>query len=335
MQVRWWYGVAAATLIWALGFLVLGVPSDPSPAVERASDPVAVASLVVWLAMPACIYLDQRGSGDDLAWDPSTGAWMLASLIWFLNVVVGTAYCFRRIVAARRTAPSRHWEAVIVASIVVWAISFPLDHGLPDGTLPEPLYDAMAVLVALAWVAMPVAVLVDAVRVRGWTDWDPNSRWFTVGAAVPVANLVVGPLYLYRRRLAFRETDRTEFSPPADEAGTREDERPGSPWFRRAGYVFGCHFLLVGAVALAVPSLSELALELFAIVAWLPFGPFFAVCVYRDVDWRRERGFDVGDSWWLYLLSVLVQGAAFWYLLRRASKSRRDRSRRVEATSGD
>lgn len=83
--------------------------------------------------------------------------------------------------------------------------------------------------------------------------------------------------------------------------------------------LFVAHFLLVLALALAA-DLDGTAVELAALVLWLPFGPFFAGCVYTDAVWRREHGREVGDSWYLYLVAGLVQGAAFWYLLRRTTK---------------
>lgn len=51
-----------------------------------------------------------------------------------------------------------------------------------------------------------------------------------------------------------------------------------------------------------------------------------------DARWRRERDRDVGDSWHLYPVPVVVQAAAFRYLLRRATRWSRTRSDRVADT---
>lgn len=111
----------------------------------------------------------------------------------------------------------------------------------------------------------------------------------------------------------------------------------GSPWFRRAAYVFAAYVaVVVVGLAVAWPTLSAIGAAVFVIVAWLPAGPFFAACVFEDADWRRERDLAVGDDWWIYLLSAVIQAAALWYLLRRASKASRYRNlRRADATGRD
>lgn len=110
----------------------------------------------------------------------------------------------------------------------------------------------------------------------------------------------------------------------------------GSPWFRRASYVFVAYVAGLAAIALTWPALSVVDVGGLAILGWLPLGPFFAACVFRDADWRRDRGRPVGDDWWIYLLSAVVGAAALWYLLRRATKATADRSiGRADATGRD
>ncbi|QIO22717.1 hypothetical protein [Haloarcula sp. JP-L23] len=327
MRTAWWYGVVLSTLVWVVGVVVLGVVPEGSPLDRRLGGPTALAMLLAWLVMPLSIALDRRSAGSELAWDPTTTLWVLGSLVWFVNVAVGAAYCLRRYVAASRRAPSRHWETAIAASVGFWVASLVLDYGLPRGTIPDPLYDAMALFVLLTWVAMPVGILLDAVRVRGYTDWRPNTRGYVVGAAIPFVNVVVGAIYLYKRRDAFESVDATASFTLDSDHDEDDPAVPGSPWFRRAGYLFGGYFLLVLLVAVAVPSLSESGIEILGLLLWLPFGPFFAACVYKDAAWRRARDWTVGDNWWLYLCSAVVQAAAFWYVVRRASKSSRYRRR--------
>lgn len=327
MRIPWWSGVALSTFVWVVSFVVLGAP-ESSTAFDAVAGPVVWATLAAWLAMPVCIYLDQRSAGDDLAWDPATALWVLASLVWFLNVVVGAAYCARRYAAARRTPPSRQWSSVVLGSLLALLVAYGLDYGLPDGTLPSPVVDAMVAVVAVAYVTLPAAILVDAVRVRGYSEWDPNSRGYLVGVVIPLVQLLVGGVYLYKRREALADVDPDdEFSLPEAATADDGDGVPGSPWFRRAGYLFGAYFVLLVLAGAALPSLSELAFEVLAIAAWVPFGPFFGACVYKDAAWRRERDRRVGDNWWLYLAAVLVQAAAFWYLVRRAGKATEYRQR--------
>lgn len=325
MRAAWWYGVAVATLVWVAEVFTLETVPESSALDQQIAGPLALATLVAWLVMPLCIYLDQRAFRDDLAWAPTTWLWVLASLVWLLNIVVGTAYCLRRYVATRQSPPTNLWRSVVAGAVGAWALLIVLDVLLPPGTVSGPAFEALTALLALSWVAMPIAVLMDAVRARGFTDWDPNSRAYLIGTAIPIVNLVVGAVYLYKRREAFDDADPDrQFSLP-DADSTADAGSPGSPWFPRAGYVFGAYILLLVVVGAALPSLSDAGLELLAITAWVPFGPFFAGCVYKDAAWRRANDHPVGTAWWLYLASTLIQGAAFWYLVRRATKAARIR----------
>lgn len=334
-RVPWWYGVAVATVVWAIGVMTLGIAPESAVTAPQILDPIVIGILVAWIAMPLCIFLDQRVHADDLVWNPATSLWVLTSFVWFINIVVGSAYCLRRYIAARGTAPSEKWSWVLIGTVVFWAASLAIDSSIPDDTFPNPLYDALAALLVVAWIAMPIAVLLDTVRVRGYTDWDPNTRGFVIGTAVPLLNIPVGVVYLYKRHQAFGHADSAPPFTLSSDDHQRDISRQGSPWFQRAVFIFGIYFLLTVGVVAVVPSISKGAYELLALVVWVPFGPFFAGCVYKDAGWRRVNGHRVGDHWWLYLLSGLIQGMAFWYLLRRATKSNRSRVHRGRNSNKD
>lgn len=334
MRVPWWYGVAISTLVWVVEVLALGNVPESSPLDQLVAGPLAIATLVAWFAMPVCLYLDQRSARDDLQWSPTTWLWVVGSLIWFVNIVVGTAYCLRRYLATHGNAPSPHWRSLVAASLVVWVLLVGIDLVVPEGVAPPVLVDAMAALVVLAWAAMPIAILLDAARVRGYTNWQPNARRYSLGAAIPLLNLFVGGLYLYRRHAAFEDLDSTRVFSLADADDGAEPATAGSPWFPRAGLVFGFYFLLLVLVGAAAPAISDTGFELLGLLVWVPFGPFFAGCVYKDASWRRANDRPVGDYWWLYLLSTLIQGVAFWYLVRRATKASRIRRRSDAGADG-
>lgn len=341
MRPPWWYGVAGATIVWMGVVVAVKTVPESSPLDQQLSGILGLAIFIAWVVMPLSIYLDQRTYSEELAWDPTTALWIIGSLVWIVNIPLGAAYCLRRHVAASRTPPSRHWKSLVTGSVVAWGLLLVPDQVVVGEHVPEAVIAGLAAVVALAWVTLPVALLVEAVRVRDSTDWDPNSRAFVFGATIPFINLVVAAVYLYKRREAFASVDAPrEVSRPGN--GRENDDAgdamaivfDGSPWFRRAGYVFGSHLLVIGVVGAAISSLSETALELLAVVTWIPFGPFFAACVYKDAAWRQERDRSVGDSWWLYLLSALIQGVAFWYLVRRVTKAYRHRNRPTRPTTG-
>jgi hypothetical protein len=237
--------------------------------------------------MPLSIYLDHRTHGDELAWNPSTALWVVGSLVWLLNIAVGGTYCLRRQVAVRRSAPSRHWHSIVVGSIVVWTGLVALDQTLPAAAVSGTAMDGITGLVALAWIGLPIAILFDAVRIRGYTDWNPNVRVLVFGAAIPLVNVVVGAAYLYKRRAEFDGVDPTQAFVLRDDGnpGTDESGVASSPWFRRAGYVFGAYFLFVVLIGAVTPSLSGASFELLALLAWVPF----ARCS-RDACTGTRRG---------------------------------------------
>lgn len=324
MRPPWWYVVAAATVVWLVGVLTLGWIPESTTFADRVTGPIAIAMVVTWLAMPIALVLDQRAHGDDLAWSPSTPLWAVLSLVWFVNVVVGAAYCLRRYSAARHAPPSSNWASVVAGTVVAWIALFALDQALPPDALSSAAIDGLAALTVLAWMTMPVAVYLDAARIRGFTDWTPNTRVFVLLTVIPVVNVLAGAAYLYRRHEAAEGVDETTAFEPAGVTGPETADAPTvSPWYHRAGAVFVVYFLVLILLVVAAPGLSESGIQVLGLLLWLPFGPVFAVCVYRDAAWRREHDRQVGDRWSWYLLAAVVQAAAFWYLLRRASTASR------------
>lgn len=87
------------------------------------------------------------------------------------------------------TSVSGNWVWGVAASLGLWVLVFalPAEGGLAG----------LALLVA--WGLMPVAVYFDAQWVRANTHWDPNTAVWGLGALVPLVNVLVGLVYLFRR----------------------------------------------------------------------------------------------------------------------------------------
>lgn len=316
MSGRWWYAAALGTALGAAGTTFV-LTFEPGALADPVDDAATLAFLLGTLLVPVGILLDVRGLDADVPWRPSGWRWGLASVVPVLNLSAGVAYCVRRLAAARGTVPDERWRYVVSAGAVAWTVAFALEVAVDYVSLPlvDPyLFDPL--LVVGLFVA-PVAVYLDAARVRGYTEWAARAPVWAVGAGVPYLGALVCVGFLVRRRRAFADAaDPETFSLPNGAATTA---RPSSPWFRGAAGLFAVHFLAVVALA-AGTSASGSTVEFAALLLWLPFGPFFAGCVFMDARWRRARDRDVGDAWYLYLLSVVVQAAAFWYLLRRATR---------------
>ena len=316
MPSNWWYVTALGTVLEAAAMSFMYAVAPGSTA-EPVGNTIALALLLGYLLVPIGVLLDVRTLRESTPWRPSGWRWGAVSLLPLLNASAGAAYCVRRLAADRGTVPGERWRAIVAGGAIAWTIACAIEVAVDHVRLPviDPyLFDPL--LFAGVFVT-PVAVYLDAARVRGYAPWTPNAAAWAVGAGVPYLGALVAAGYLIRRRRAFADvTDQMSLTlPDAEMTATRRS----SPWFRGAAGLFAVHVLVVVALA-AGTSISGAAIEVAALLLWLPFGPFFAGCVFMDARWRRERGWEVGDSWYLYLASVVVQAAAFWYLLRRVTK---------------
>lgn len=318
MSSRRWYVVAAGTAVTAVSLLLLAANATDAVLDSPVGMPFAFFTLFSWLFVPLGVYLDLR-TLDDVPWNPSIGRWLLVSIIPLANAAAGFTYCVRRHAAVRRTVPSGRWYYGVVVGIALWIGLFVGEVVASLRPMPAVVNEAAISLLLVVVFAFPPMLYLDLAHVRGYTDDTiPVGRVVLLGS-IPYVSAIVGGAYLYRRHTAFRDADDPTMLYLAD--GTSAgDARRTSPWFPRAATLFGVHFLLLVVLAFAVPELEETTLQVTAILLWLPFGPFFAVCVWKDAQWRRVNGVDVGDNWGLYLVSAVVQAAAFWYLVRRASK---------------
>jgi len=327
MPSGWWYGTAVGVVLVAGSTTLIAAAPEGGPS-GFPGDLTAAAFLVGTLLVSVTILLDIRALRGDVPWSPSGARWGVASLVPVLNASVGVAYCIRRLAAVRGTVPGENWRPLVAASGVVWVAAFAIEVAVDHVSLPLVDRYLFGPLLAVGMFVAPVAVYLDAARVRGHTEWAPRAGLWAVGAAIPYVGALVCLGFLVRRRRAVRTADDPRTVSLPDAEGDADAGRPSSPWFRAAAALFALHLLLVLALsASAGAGVSETAIELAAVLLWLPFGPFFAACVYKDARWRRENDREVGENWYLYLVALLVQAAAFWYLLRRVAKTADTRPR--------
>lgn len=104
------------------------------------------------------------------------------------------------------TSASDNWVWAVGASLALWVLAFAL-----------PTEGGLAGLVLLvAWGLMPVSLYFDAQWVRANTYWNPNTAVWILGSLVPLVNVLVGLVYLFRRRDADRGDDPVD--EPEDDA---------------------------------------------------------------------------------------------------------------------
>jgi hypothetical protein len=309
---RWWYGVAVGAAAWVLAL----APLDALDAAGfgAVSTALAVGAVLAWPLVPGTLYLDRRATADATAWNPRTRLWLLAAAVPFAAAAAGTAYCLRRASALRGTVPSTRWRPLAYAGVAGWTVVVVADAIDPAlGVAGDVLFGPVLWLVALG---TPVALYLDAVRARAYTDLAPRLPALVALSAVPLVNLLVGLAYV-----AGREYHRRGADPDAEPTlPSADDGRPApvSPWYRRAVAVVALYLGVVVALGAAVPSASEGALGIASLFAWPPFGLAFAVCYYHD----SRAVVDAGVGWgkltrYGFYLGALLPALAAWYLLVR------------------
>lgn len=95
---------------------------------------------------------------------------------------------------AYETTVAESWWLGTAAGAGVWVLIVALS-GAADG----PLGTVLAFVTLFAWIGLPVTVYYDAQYVRANARWNPNTTLWAVLLAVPVVNILVALVYLYRR----------------------------------------------------------------------------------------------------------------------------------------
>lgn len=86
----WWYGVLAGVVVWLIGFSTFQMLPEPLSTI------VAFIILIGWIVMPVAIFFDAKYVRANSKWNPSAALYIVGSLIWLLNILVGAVYLYRR-----------------------------------------------------------------------------------------------------------------------------------------------------------------------------------------------------------------------------------------------
>jgi len=90
------------------------------------------------------------------------------------------------------TTVNGHWHYGVAVATALWILGFTLPSEGATGSL-------VGFLVLVAWGLMPVSIYYDRQWLRATTEWDPDLNLWLIGSVLPVLNVGVGPLYLFRR----------------------------------------------------------------------------------------------------------------------------------------
>lgn len=86
----WWYGILASVGLWVVTIAVSG---NVGGALETV---LGLGVLGAWVLMPVAIYFDTKYVRANSNWNPSAALWIIGSIVWLINIVVGSVYLYRR-----------------------------------------------------------------------------------------------------------------------------------------------------------------------------------------------------------------------------------------------
>jgi hypothetical protein len=87
-----WY----VAIVAGVGLSVVGLAAISGDPAGPLYDVGGFAFIGGWFLLPVGTYYDSKYVRANSRWDPSTGAWVLLALLWFVNVVAGVVYLYRR-----------------------------------------------------------------------------------------------------------------------------------------------------------------------------------------------------------------------------------------------
>lgn len=92
--------------------------------------------------------------------------------------------------------PKTNWWTAIVGTSAYWMLLFLIPESLTGGIMGG----LMAIGLFISWPLMPIAIYKDSKIAPKYTaNWEPHRWLYIIGTFVPLAGVIVGPIYLTRR----------------------------------------------------------------------------------------------------------------------------------------
>lgn len=89
---NWWYGILAGIVLWTI--VLLTVSSVPTE--STLGTLFAFLILIAWVIMPVAVYFDAQYVRANSRWNPSSAIYIILTLVWIVNLIVGAVYLYRR-----------------------------------------------------------------------------------------------------------------------------------------------------------------------------------------------------------------------------------------------
>ncbi|QKG94095.1 zinc-ribbon domain-containing protein [Halorubrum salinarum] len=89
---------------------------------------------------------------------------------------------------------SDSWHYAVGLGLALW-----LGALILAGNAPAQLDFLVGLMGLVAWVLPPIAIYFDSQHLEYYTNWDPSAILWGIGSVIPLLNLIVMPVYLFRR----------------------------------------------------------------------------------------------------------------------------------------
>lgn len=228
----WQAGVYVATVAWTSILLIISIADFG----ETTQGYFMLFLTWFWVFMPICFYYDTRYVKAVSDWRPPATMYILGSLIPIVNIYLGFRYHTQREENLGVELASRHclacledldedvdqcwncgthnahlvregdykfdplsWNtslfAVVILLIAIVFNDLIFLSGLKQGLIAS----RMDIIYPIAWISLPVTLVLDMRHVREHSKWAPNRFPFILGSIIPIVQTAVVIAYLFRR----------------------------------------------------------------------------------------------------------------------------------------
>lgn len=88
----WWYGIAGGVGLWVMVLILAGLIGTST----AGGFLTGVLALIAWASLPVATFFDIQYVRANSQWNPTTVLWLVAMLVWLVNIVAGAVYLYRR-----------------------------------------------------------------------------------------------------------------------------------------------------------------------------------------------------------------------------------------------
>lgn len=93
------------------------------------------------------------------------------------------------------TTVSESWYFGVILGAAGWVVFVMISFVAPGSEEGS----VMSLILIFAWLILPISLYFDIQYVRANSEWKPETGLWIIGGVVPIVNIVIAAVYLYRR----------------------------------------------------------------------------------------------------------------------------------------